>query len=249
MARPFLSFGALVFFCGHLASMEPETPQIGDQLYFNIGGYKMDVSRQTVEQFGGPYLNALISGQYGITYDRKVRIFIDRPKEEGKLIAYFMRTQQLPANCDETHAKSAADFFGLEGMLQCIDHRNPKMSILKRLFKAKLKYIGEGCCRHNKLKCGYDVCKSLRKFPSLSPGPNLTISLYEPVDTTCPECNNVMIIKDCFEAIAHLIDDHQAKIEDSYRSGPDNEWGVLYRVPIASEGNRKASLTELGADF
>jgi hypothetical protein len=108
--------------------MEDQALTKNDILHFNIGGYKTDIMRSTIEQFGGSYLTTLISDKFGVIRDHKGRIFIDRPKEEGKLIAYFIRTQQLPMNLDETVARLAADYFGLESMLNMLDKHWPKMS-------------------------------------------------------------------------------------------------------------------------
>jgi hypothetical protein len=96
MKQPFFCFAMILVLCSHLDSMESTQNNEDDKiLYFNIGGYKMDISRSTIEQFGGTYLNALISGKYAITKDREGRIFIDRPQEEGEIIAYFTRCQQI----------------------------------------------------------------------------------------------------------------------------------------------------------
>jgi hypothetical protein len=119
--KPLLSLLVALFFCSRSQGMEDLPTQKKDEiLHFNIGAYKMDLTRSTIELSGGSFLQALISGKFAITTD-KGRIFIDRPKEEGKLIAYFVRTQALPAKFDKVIAKEAAEFFGLEDMRKLVE--------------------------------------------------------------------------------------------------------------------------------
>ncbi len=87
MKQPLLTIVAFLFFSNHLTSMQAQSLSGENILYFNIGGYKMDISRSTIEQFGGDYLKAFISGKFGINRDRDGRAFIDRPEGEGKVIS------------------------------------------------------------------------------------------------------------------------------------------------------------------
>jgi hypothetical protein len=137
MKQPFFCFAMILVLCSHLDSMESTQNNEDDKiLYFNIGGYKMDISRPTIEQFGGTYLNALICGTYAITKDRKGRIFIDRPQEEGEIISYFTRCQQIPEKYDHNTIKNMSEFFGIKSFIKYkneIREKRLKMSEYKAL--------------------------------------------------------------------------------------------------------------------
>lgn len=96
--------------------------KLDEIIYFNIGGYKMDIKRHTIYQFGGTYLNQLINNILTIK-DREGRIFIDRPKEEGKIVAHYIRTQQYPPNVDKNIIKNTAKFFDIESLKKMIKNR------------------------------------------------------------------------------------------------------------------------------
>jgi hypothetical protein len=152
MKQPFFYFAMISILCSHLCSMEPIQNHDDDEiLYLNIGGYKTDISRSTIEQFGGTYLNALISGKYAITKDREGRIFIDRPQEEGEIISYFTRCQQIYEKYDQKTIKNAAEFFGIELLMKYRNKKGKKKPKISeyRVFYNKCHKI---CC-----ECGADI--------------------------------------------------------------------------------------------
>jgi hypothetical protein len=154
----------LIGICSQLQGMEEYRPQPNDILRFNIGGCKWDVTRQTIEQFGGDYLNALLNGEFDITRDIKGRIFIDRPQKEAEYIQHFILTQQLPAKFERNIAISAAQFFGIEAMEKYIEekkdaekktrrvNKKPKMSEV-RMFERLMQCPK---CRKNQLSDIFD---------------------------------------------------------------------------------------------
>lgn len=134
----------LLLLCGQLVAMEylPEGNEATDEpdrealledeiIYLNIGGLKIDITRSTIEIAGGDFLNALLSGKFVAAKDTKGRIFIDLDQEEGKLIAYFIRNQQLPEKFDRQVATSAAEYFGIEAMGILVEERKSHLEELK----------------------------------------------------------------------------------------------------------------------
>jgi hypothetical protein len=118
----------LLFFGSRSYGMQNSSLPKDELLHFNTAGFDWDARRSTIEQFGGDYLNALVSGKYEIARDDRQRIYIDRPPREAEYIQTFMLTQQLPTNFDENVARSAAKFFCLDQMIEYIDEQRPKTS-------------------------------------------------------------------------------------------------------------------------
>jgi hypothetical protein len=145
MSRYLSLFIVLIGICSQLQGMEAYRPQPNDILRFNIGGYKMDTTYQTVKDFGGHFFNQLISDDLIVTRDIEGRIFIDRPQKEAEYIQNFMLTLELPTNFNRKIAISAAKFFGIEAMEKYIEekklakkkkrsaNKKPKMSEIRQV--------------------------------------------------------------------------------------------------------------------
>lgn len=208
---PLIIACALLFGC-QLTAMDQE--QAKDEIIgFNIGGYTFDAYRSTIKNFGGHVLNEVIGDKFQVVKrDAQGRIFIDRPKAEAKLILYFIHHQRLPGKYDRVVALRAAKYFGIENMQKWLKERRAK--------------------KWSEIRC-MERCV-VKKYT----GEWLSAEFHR---GDCVECNDEE--EDCnfsriHLAIAHLINEHGAKIESKFLYERDgSEFGIHYHVPL--DGIRK----------
>lgn len=106
--------------------------------YLNFGGYTVTIPQEHLILNGGDYFANII--KYYKPDDQE--IFIARPKEEGKIISYFLLTNELPGKYDPQILLNAADYFLLE--------------TLKTLHQQKYRYINityERCFTITSIQC------------------------------------------------------------------------------------------------
>jgi hypothetical protein len=82
----------------------------------NIGGYRFETTRGTIEDFGGDFLNRLVEKNCNKDRDEGGYLFVDRPKQEAKLIDYFLRTSKVPPCFNPYIVEDAKEYFGIAAM-------------------------------------------------------------------------------------------------------------------------------------
>lgn len=127
MRQDFSLLILLIFFSSKLFGLDVQIVR------FNIGGYKTEFSRKTIEDFGGPVFNCLIDGNFGVALDGNGYIFIDQSKRVGRLVTYFIHTQELPSDFDVNVAKKAAKYFQIKGILKYLKKHRDLLSELKEI--------------------------------------------------------------------------------------------------------------------
>lgn len=80
---------------------------------FNIGGYAMDIPRETAEQ--SSLLKATLRGT-SVKKDQDGRFFINQIPEHGQIAHWFLCNGELPLNTPLETALSVAEIFGLDGI-------------------------------------------------------------------------------------------------------------------------------------
>ena len=167
--KKFLSLLAVFLMAHGLEAME----QNGDELIrLNIGGYKFDTTRSTIQLNGGEYLNTLISGKFAVTSDRRQRIFIDRSIEEAKLVEVFLRSACLPKGFDKNLANAAADFFQIEAMKKYIKEEES--------FEISIKQLGGRIDSLKKMRHETTIAELKEKYQETTGCPvNMMVLLYE----------------------------------------------------------------------
>jgi len=176
-------------------------------LRFNIGGYYFDTTYNTIKLGGGEYLNTLLSGKFAITYDEDGRIFIDKSKQEGELIDFFIRNLELPANFDRTTAIRAAKFFGITSIQEHIDN----LDNLNRPSMSKIKHVNYNLSRYSSsFKCS--ECEQKINYHR----GEIRIEMLKRI-------------------MQHLLDTHDAKILTLYHHESSFRKTLFYQLPAESK--------------